>query len=157
MLQFTNGFSLLLLLQPHNNRPPPRYFEHLIRNNNRDISKFIDIHQGMIDNNTYSYFVINYPHDIDAEVAWLLTFANYDKTAISSDKLYGEPIVNYYYIYLCSIDDIYAALNEIFNIELTRLQYKPNLSSISINECLFMILAISSFVSALLITYLTKA
>ena len=90
----------------------------MIRANNKEVSKFIDEHHGEIDNNTDGYLIINYPHDFNAAVSRLRAYARYENTAIKEGNLIGEPIVNYYYNHLRSMDDVYDALYEVFACEI---------------------------------------
>lgn len=118
MAKIINEFPLLRPLPPRTNRLPPRYIDKLIRSNNKEVSKFIDNHQGIIDNSTDGYLIINYPHDFDRAVAKLRTYLKYDNSAVTTCKFNGEPIVNYYFNHLRSMDDIYAGLDEVFACEI---------------------------------------
>lgn len=86
--------------------------------NNKEISKFINEYQGVIDNNTSNYLSINYPHDSNAVVAGFRSYACYDNTSITIGKLNGEQIFNYYYNHLRSMNDIYAVLDEVLACEI---------------------------------------
>ena len=105
-------------LPPKTNKKLQRYIDKLIRANNKEVIKFIDEHQGKIDNNTDRYLIINYPHDFNAAVSRSCSYAKYDNTAITTGKLTGESIVNYYYNHLRSMNDVYDALDEVFTCEI---------------------------------------
>ena len=113
-------FTLLLLklLQPKTSKQPQRYIDKLVRANNKEVSKFIDDHQGKINNNTDAYLIINYPHNFNAAVLRLCSYARYNNTAITIGKLNGETIINYYYKHLRSMNDVYDALDEVFACEI---------------------------------------
>ena len=76
-------YSILKPLPPKTNRQPQRYIDKLVRTNNKEVSKFIDDHQGEIDNNTEGYLIINYPHDFNAAVSRLHSYAKYNNTSIT--------------------------------------------------------------------------
>ena len=65
-------YLLLKPLPPKTNRQPQHYIDKLVRANNKEcsvVSKFIDEHQGEINNNIDGYLIINYPHDFNAAVS----------------------------------------------------------------------------------------
>lgn len=118
MRQIIEAFPLLRPIPPSTNKILQRYIDKLIKANNKEIAQFIDEHQGTIDNSTDGYLIINYPHDFKYAVSRLQAYLKYDNTAITTGKLNGEPIVNYYYNHLRSMDDIWVGLEEVFACEI---------------------------------------
>lgn len=64
-----------------------------------------------------SFHFYFYPPSVVVIYHYLRSYANYDNTTITTGKLNGELIVNYYYNHLHSMNDVYEALNEVFECE----------------------------------------
>ena len=84
---------------------------------NQELYDYLDKHSSKFVSKHRDFLIINYPYDLDQAVEQLVVYEKYQPTDTKERKDNGEPIITYYFNSISSLDDIYDALQRVFQIE----------------------------------------
>ena len=97
---------------------------------NEELYDYLDKHYTKFSNKHRDFLIINEPHDLDRAVEQLVAYDKYKETDIKERKDNGKPIITYYFNSISSLDDIYEALQEVYNKEVKPFKIHFQLSGV---------------------------
>lgn len=117
--QIINNKPLLRPLPPKTNKQPTPYIKKRFEKDNKSVIEFINNNSNFV-NECDKYLIVNEPHDLKAAITMLKHYNKFKDEKIEINSLNDEPIVDYYFNHIRTLENIYNALEKVFRIE-----YKP--------------------------------